>query len=554
MKIYRGYIVGMILFCTCKITFSQEQDSIASMKWMDTIADPKERSIQYTKISLQQNEKGNREAFKKYNDSALYIATYYNLPGVKIDALNNIGKYYLLNDEYEQALSIHQKALKICDELMPATAANKVDVLNSIAHIYNKIGLFEKAIVTAEQMLSLSKSHHITGMKTMSAYNILGNGYKRLEKYEKALEYLHKLNDYGEQANNKKAIVTAQVNIINIYYNMQDYDSTIKAATRFLESYPDIEKGKLEAIINLGMAYVKKKDGEKAIPYLVEAKERAISQNRKQLLSSCHFYLAEAYALTGNFKESHKEQKAYSEINKTLTRQRTDANIRDVRHEAEKEKEVVKQKLASVINGSGKKDKILTGSSIILVFLGGMLFFYVKRKKSVEQESEKIKQNYAALYDEHLALKTKLKELAENREKEYADDERQAKASPQYKNSSLTQEDREHYMDLILDYMEKEKPYLDFDINQSELASKLSMSSHHLSEVLSICFEQNFYNFINIYRVNEAQRLMKNPKYNDYKILAIAYESGFKSKTSFNRVFKNHIGLTPTEYRNNNVL
>ena len=42
---------------------------------------------------------------------------------------------------------------------------------------------------------------------------------------------------------------------------------------------------------------------------------------------------------------------------------------------------------------------------------------------------------------------------------------------------------------------------------------------------------------------------MKYPNFKDYKILVIAYKAGFKSKTSFNRVFKNHTGFTPSEFR-----
>uniref|UniRef100_UPI0025C5409B helix-turn-helix domain-containing protein n=1 Tax=Lacinutrix sp. TaxID=1937692 RepID=UPI0025C5409B len=61
----------------------------------------------------------------------------------------------------------------------------------------------------------------------------------------------------------------------------------------------------------------------------------------------------------------------------------------------------------------------------------------------------------------------------------------------------------------------------------------------------------NFYSFINSYRVLEVQNRIKNLKYKDSKIMAIAFDSGFNSKTSFNRAFKNHTGITPSEYRQN---
>ena len=171
-----------------------------------------------------------------------------------------------------------------------------------------------------------------------------------------------------------------------------------------------------------------------------------------------------------------------------------------------------------------------------------MLFLYIRKKKNAESDSKRFKDDNILLQDENKNLRTKLLELALQQENSH-------ETEAVYKNSSLTEEDRNRYMKLILDYMHKEKPYLNFDFNQTDLAARLSMSRHHLSEVLSLCFNQNFYQFVNLYRVNEAQDLMKDPNYGKYKMLAIAYESGFKSKTSFNRVFKNHTGITPSEYK-----
>jgi AraC-like DNA-binding protein len=55
------------------------------------------------------------------------------------------------------------------------------------------------------------------------------------------------------------------------------------------------------------------------------------------------------------------------------------------------------------------------------------------------------------------------------------------------------------------------------------LAGELSMTTHHLSMILNIHFEQNFYNFINSYRVNEAMQRLADPEYSDRNILEIAY-------------------------------
>ncbi|MDP3682733.1 MAG: helix-turn-helix domain-containing protein, partial [Ignavibacteria bacterium] len=61
---------------------------------------------------------------------------------------------------------------------------------------------------------------------------------------------------------------------------------------------------------------------------------------------------------------------------------------------------------------------------------------------------------------------------------------------------------------------------------------------------------ENFYKFINKYRIEEVKKLFSDPSRKDYTILAMAYEAGFPSKSSFHNIFKNFTGLTPTEYRN----
>ena len=63
-------------------------------------------------------------------------------------------------------------------------------------------------------------------------------------------------------------------------------------------------------------------------------------------------------------------------------------------------------------------------------------------------------------------------------------------------------------------------------------------------------FHQNFYDFVNTYRIKESKRLLKDPESEKYKIISIAYDSGFSSKSSFYKAFKKSTGITPGEYLN----
>src|SRR5690554_901041 len=98
-------------------------------------------------------------------------------------------------------------------------------------------------------------------------------------------------------------------------------------------------------------------------------------------------------------------------------------------------------------------------------------------------------------------------------------------------------------------FMKTNRPYLDSDLTLPKLAEDLNVSTHHLSQVINEMHDKNFFNFINKYRVEEVKRKIQDPKYQNYSLLGIAYESGFNSKSAFNRVFKNITGTTPSKYR-----
>lgn len=96
--------------------------------------------------------------------------------------------------------------------------------------------------------------------------------------------------------------------------------------------------------------------------------------------------------------------------------------------------------------------------------------------------------------------------------------------------------------------MEKEKPYLDCNLKYSDLATRLGISVRHLSRVLNEELGISFNEFVNAYRLKEVQAQLLNKENGEHTLLAIALEAGFNSKTSFNRIFKNHTGMTPTEF------
>lgn len=136
-------------------------------------------------------------------------------------------------------------------------------------------------------------------------------------------------------------------------------------------------------------------------------------------------------------------------------------------------------------------------------------------------------------------------------ESEKQEQERKAKSAGgvSYQKSGLSDAEAKGYLDNLLEMMEKDKPYLNCDLTLRDLAEKLSVSPHNLSEILNTRINQNFYDFINRYRVEEVKRRLAEGESQKYSLIAIAFDSGFNSKSAFNTIFKKHTGTTPSQYR-----
>lgn len=97
--------------------------------------------------------------------------------------------------------------------------------------------------------------------------------------------------------------------------------------------------------------------------------------------------------------------------------------------------------------------------------------------------------------------------------------------------------------------MEKEQPWRESDLTLPDLARRLDSTPHKISAVLNDAIGQTFYDFVNGYRVREVQRRIEAGDARSLKMLALAMDAGFASKSAFNEVFKKHTRQTPSAFR-----
>lgn len=121
-----------------------------------------------------------------------------------------------------------------------------------------------------------------------------------------------------------------------------------------------------------------------------------------------------------------------------------------------------------------------------------------------------------------------------------------------YKNSPLSDDNKQNILRKIIYAMEKEKFYLNSEATLVKLSEKTDISPNYISQVVNECLNKSFNDLIAGYRIEEAKELLLNDINSD-KIESIAYQVGYNSKSAFNNVFKKITGNTPSEFRKNNI-
>ncbi len=120
-------------------------------------------------------------------------------------------------------------------------------------------------------------------------------------------------------------------------------------------------------------------------------------------------------------------------------------------------------------------------------------------------------------------------------------------SAPKYKNSSVSSTESKRLYETLTQFMDNEKPYKNYNLSLKELASQIDFNPAVLSQVVNENSGMNFNDFVNRYRVKEAQALLESGE--DLFIKEVMYDSGFHSTSTFHSAFKKKTGKTPTAYR-----
>ncbi len=124
-------------------------------------------------------------------------------------------------------------------------------------------------------------------------------------------------------------------------------------------------------------------------------------------------------------------------------------------------------------------------------------------------------------------------------------------ASKKYKKSGLTSKQSKEIVVKLNKVITEQELFINPQLTLSDLAETVDISTNMVSQSLNENLDKNFYEYINSFRLDHFIELFNNPKFKQFTILAVALESGFNSKSTFNAFFKKSLGKSPSEYFKN---
>lgn len=118
-----------------------------------------------------------------------------------------------------------------------------------------------------------------------------------------------------------------------------------------------------------------------------------------------------------------------------------------------------------------------------------------------------------------------------------------------YANSSLNREEMEMIALKLSRILQEQALYLDEYLTLQKVADISKETTQHISQTLSTYLDTNFYDYVNEFRLNLVETKLKDEAFSKFSIIGIAMDCGFKSKSTFYKLFKKKNGITPAEFR-----
>lgn len=209
--------------------------------------------------------------------------------------------------------------------------------------------------------------------------------------------------------------------------------------------------------------------------------------------------------------------------------------------------------VAIIYFGYGK-NKILEGYPLKESLKLENIYFSYKEVSSNPIPEKKKEETIIYNYQSGLNLDSSKDEVLTEPEKLSIQDPVLEIVSLKYKNSGLTADAGNELAEALKQLMLEEKLFRESELKLETLAFKLDVPKHYVSQIINQYYKVNYFEYINLLRIEEAKLLLVDVDKKSMNIIEVAYTVGYNTKNTFNNAFRRIVGVTPTEYRQQSQL
>ena len=415
----------------------------------------------------------------------------------------NIACTYIELDEYKKAKNYLNTAFEIFNELNETRGQSIC--LSNIAEINCKQKKYYEALQNYKKAVELDEENK--DLNGLSAnYNSIGTVHYELGKYKTAMIYYEKSLKICEQIGDKNCIAELYFKISQIETKQKKFLSAEKNCIKSINLFNEIHE--------------------------LNKKRISIEQ------------LAVIYQFTGKYQDAYQTYLKASQLKDSLFDIEKTQKITQVEEKFENEK-LEKENLILLYENDLKQGKISQQKRILNIYLIAFIFAVIAVAVVLIQYK---KRNiaYKYLVKKNLDLLDKEKELKKIKGQILKNSSNiDSKISV-----SVSDDDKEKITKKLEKLFDKDKIFIKHDLTLEKLAKRLSTNRYYLSQIINDKYGKKYTDFLNEYRVKEAMSGLSDIDKNRlFSIETIAKESGFKSVSSFNPVFKKYTGVTPSVFR-----
>ncbi|MFZ4523783.1 MAG: tetratricopeptide repeat protein [Bacteroidales bacterium] len=467
----------------------------------------------YLKEGLILNEK---------SGSRYQVARSYNLYGTLLS----------FNGDFQLSQEYLIKAAGIFEKSNNNGALSAVYI--NIAANYEAINDDEKALVYFRKSLKISLQQKDT-VNNVSTLNNLGIHYRATQPDSAAFYFMEALK-FKQSPKVTFEIVSVKFNLANLYFDRKEFDNALLIYNQVMDicTRKGIYSGLARTYNGIANIYEARNNDAKAVNFYRKAYRLADSIGDTPTAMVFLGNIQYMQEKQRNFEGALGSSKKITEAKDSLLSLEKQISIHDLEmlyNKERTEREIIELNSKVLL----QKSSIMTNRIVLFIVIVSIVVLLILLRK--------IYNLYRQRDDAYNALILKYREstLPQDPGIKTPDSKNPA-------NALIPEDDDPDYQRLVT-YFENSKPYLSSDLHVDEVARELKIGRKLLSHLLSEHAGMNFTTFVNSYRIKEILRLLAEPKFQQFKIEALAKQAGFGSKASFYTAFSNITGSKPSEYR-----